>query len=84
MQIGLPDIAAIDHAQGNNRVVGQQADRRFDFVLRIDCIEMQSLYGQLAGEGQVFLELSEVGGEQYLDLSGVQGLVRGFEGVLPV
>ena len=45
---------------------------------------MQSLYGQLAGDGQVFLELAEVGREQYPDLSGVKGLVRRFERVLPI
>ena len=64
VQVGLPDVAAIHHAQRQHLVRGQQAQQRHDVVAAVHCVDMQAGHGQVGGQVLVVLQLTEVGGQQ--------------------
>ncbi len=83
-EVGLPDVAAVDHAKRQHAVLRKLGDYCVDFGACIDGVQMQALHRQLARERQVIEQLAEVGGQQQFDLALGQRVVRGGEGLLPL
>lgn len=66
-QVGLPDIAAVDHAKGQHLAGRQQVEDGAHVVAAIDRIDVQAGDRQVGGEVLVLLQLAEIGGQQQLD-----------------
>ena len=84
VQIGLPDVATVDHAQRNDLVRGQQIDHRQHVVAALERIDVQARHGQVGGQIGVLLQRPKIGGEQQLGATAFEVVVRGVERVLPI
>ena len=87
VEIGQPDVAAFDDAEGEDLICGELADDVVELLGGADEIDVQAGGAERGGELEVVTEAAEVGGQHELDgklrESGVGGLigidVRGFE-----
>lgn len=84
IQIGFPDIAAVDHAQGQHLVRGQQPEQLLHIVLTIDGIDVQAGHGKVCCQVLVLGQLAEIGRRQQLDPAALEVVVGGVERMLPV
>ncbi|MNY03544.1 hypothetical protein D3C86_1361710 [compost metagenome] len=82
-QVGPPDIAAIDHADGQHGVSRQHGLPRGQLLRCAHQIDMKTVHGQRGGTGGVGRGGVEVGGQQQLDPGSGQRGVGGVEGVEP-
>ncbi len=71
MQVGFPDIAAINHTKGQHCIRRQLLNDLRHFGASIDGIDMQTLYRQLARQSEVVLQLAEISGQQQFDLARI-------------
>ncbi|OIQ82500.1 hypothetical protein GALL_357220 [mine drainage metagenome] len=62
----------------------QLVEERQDFITRIDRIQVHAGNRQMAGEIQVILQSSEIGGQQQFDAAGFEVMVRKVQRMLPV
>ena len=83
VQVGLPDIAAVDHAQRQHLILPQRGDGGCDLVTGIDGVQVQAIDGQGAGKRQIVFQAAEVGRQQQLDAAALQRVIGGCIGVTP-
>ena len=84
VQVGFPDVAAVDDAQRQHLVLRQQVDQRQHVVAAVDGVHMHAGHGQVGRQVGVVLQLAEVGGQQQLYAAGLELVISQVEGVAPV
>mmetsp|Transcript_18854 Transcript_18854/g.34198 ORF Transcript_18854/g.34198 Transcript_18854/m.34198 type:complete len:615 (-) Transcript_18854:549-2393(-) len=68
IQIGLPNVAAVDHAEGNRRLLGSygNVDSGLQFLGRANEIHVECVNGKFLNNGEVVAKAAEVVGHQDL------------------
>ncbi len=84
IEVGPPDVAAVDHAQRQHLVRRQQIEHRHDIAPPVDRIDVQPGHRQIGGQIRVLQQLPEIGGQQQLDPAALQMVIGRREGMLPV
>ena len=84
VEVGFPDVAAIDHAKRDNLGGGQQVNQFVNFASGVDGVEVDAINRQVVQEVEVVTEVAEVGGEQDFRRGAVQFVVRRFHRLTPV
>ena len=64
VEVGFPDVAAIDDAERDDFGRRQQVNQFVDFAGGIDGVEVDAIDRQLVQEVEVIAKIAEVGGEQ--------------------
>ena len=87
-QVGTPDVAAIDHADRQHRIVGQHGQPGIELLRRPHQVDVEALHRQLAGQFGVVGSRIEIGGQQQLDASlsqlGIGGRERSQPGGIQI
>ena len=83
IQIGLPDVAAIDHPHRQHLVRRQQIDQRQHIVTPPYGIHMHPGHRQVGQQIGVVLQLPEIGCHQQLHPVGLELVIGRIEGMLP-
>ena len=84
VEVGFPDVAAIDNAEGDDFGRRQQVNQLVDFAGGVDGVEVGAIDRQIVQEIEVVAEVAEVGGEQDFRRGAVQLVVGGFYRLAPV
>ena len=84
VEVGFPDVAAIDNAEGDDFGRRQQVNQLVDFAGGVDSVEVDAIDRQVVQEIEVVAEVAEVGGEQDFRRGAVQLVVGGFDRLAPV
>jgi hypothetical protein len=83
IDVGAPDVAAIDHAHRQHLVRGQPVGHAGQFLRRAHRVHMQASHRQLAGQAQVLGQRREVRGQQQLGGAAGKLPVGALEGIAP-
>ena len=84
VQIGLPDITAIDHADRQHLGGRQPVDHLGKLVAAAHAVHMHAGHRQLQRHQQVLAQRPEIAGEQELDARAVEGVIGAFESRPPL
>ena len=83
IEVGAPDIAAIDDADRQHLVRRQPVGDAAQLMRRADAVHMQAGHGQAAGQAQVFFQRRKVGCQQDVYAHLVQLPVAAFKCAAP-
>ncbi|MNT19471.1 hypothetical protein D3C72_1547310 [compost metagenome] len=83
IDVGAPDVAAVDHADRQHLVRRQPVGHAGQLLRRAHGIDVQAGHGQLAGQAQVLGQRREVARQQQLRRIARDLPVHAFEGVAP-
>ncbi len=82
-QVAAPDVAAVDHPQGQHFVSRQTVEDGRILLRRTHQVDMQAVHRQVGGQAEVFFQATEVGGEQFFQRVALDLVVSAFESVFP-
>ena len=68
LQVGPPDVAAVDHAQRQHALRRDQLQGRVQLLRRADQVEVDGGHRQPQRRGQVVAQVAEIGGQADFDL----------------
>src|SRR5471032_640088 len=83
-QVAAPDVAAIDHAQGQHFVSRQAIKNGRVLVRCTHQIDVQTIDRQVGGQAEVFFQTTEVGGHELFQRVALDQVVGALKSVFPV